>query len=236
MPGPLARLDLDAAGPATVQVRGPGGRAHQMLEAGTTVWPKAVHTSPQEAPVPARQFRPAILPGGGVRSVPKAWRSLWSSVSEWYLRRTSRRRVWSRGGALRATAWLLPRPSAVIQVRGLAPIVEGIFGLSKLLIAAPYFQIYSAGSGSSGGRRGGGGRGPAAAPRTFTVEAARSYNLPDGHRRAGERISDYRAGRRLDPDDRDPPNFQNLQVLPQVVAVPVTADRRQGQNEPTGDH
>jgi kumamolisin len=127
------------------------------------------------------------------------------------------------------------RTAAVQVPAGLAPIVEGIFGLSNRPIARPHFQLLQEAA-PQAGMAAVGAAPQATAARTFTpVEVARLYNFPTGVDGTGQCIGIIELGGGFDPDDLET-YFQNLQVpLPQVVAVPVNSSAGQGQNQPTGD-
>lgn len=126
--------------------------------------------------------------------------------------------------------------AAAIQIPAeLAPIVEGIFGLSNRPIARPHFQRRQ-GPAPQAEMAAAGAAPHATPPRTFTpVEVAQLYNFPTGVDGAGECIGIIELGGGFDMDDLRI-YFQNLQLpLPQVIAVPVDSSAGQGQNQPTGD-
>ena len=246
-PHPNARavgaVDLDQQVRVTVQVRGRGAdAAHQMLEAAGNGLAEGVRHLTRTEFEAQHGADPADLAKVEEFARAQGLEVVWSSVPE--------RSVVLSGtlaaltDAFRTAVELFESPrgsyrgrSAAIQVpAGLAPIVEGIFGLSNRPIARPHFQRLRDPGPQAGMAAVGAATPPAAAPRTFTpVEVARLYNFPMGVDGAGECIGIIELGGGFDPDDLRI-YFQNLQVpLPQVVAVPVDSSAGQGQNQPTGD-
>lgn len=116
------------------------------------------------------------------------------------------------------------RIGAIQLPAGIAPLVEGVFGLDNRPVVRPHFQFKP----FPGGKR------PRAAggPQPFTpVDVARLYNFPAHLDGTGQCIGILEFGGGFDSKELNT-YFSNLGVsLPQVIAVPVDG----GQNSPTGD-